>query len=443
MSGAAHVAWHRCGKNSYRVASVLGGPRHRRFLWTGEEEDKTRQAPGDEHFLASRVVEPKDDDAANLRKVARARGGAAPIARALKTFKAAESGEVGGEPDDDVKRDGDAGGAQHSDSEQSETGAGRGEEGDDDDESESESDSQDEPRGEASDSSSCDDSQCPKKLGKRYAHPSGGGAPPPAKRGRPPPRDRVGAGAPVPKPKVDLLPSGPLPRINLGPDEHFIDEPTWEREGEPERRFGYIFGGPGAGKSSFMFNYAGRYRALHPDREILYISALKDDDPSLPCNVPPTNIKRVKLNTLLDNPMDGERELKNKLILVDDIENIQPKALETAIRQMVNEVATRGRKWHASLLIGSHVPADYNKTKLALLSADTLTWFPNFTNKRNVKYVLTNYGNMDAEEAETAMRQRSRWITLHKRGNRVVLGDGIAYSVTHGDGAVPVKAAKK
>lgn len=250
-----------------------------------------------------------------------------------------------------------------------------------------------------------------------------------------------GGGGGGKKAKYELLPAGPLPRIELGPDEHAMVEPTWGRDGEPKREIVYNTGGPGAGKSTFNYMYAGRWRALHPDGTILLVTALKEDDPSLPCGVPPTNIKRMKLETLLDNPLKPETELKDMLLIVDDIENITPKALEVAVRQMVNEVATRGRHWRTSMIMSSHVPADYNKTKHVLLSADVLVWFPKYTASANITYMLTKYGNLSTDEAAVAARQRSRWIALRKAG-KIVIADGVVYAAAHGDGGMPPKASR-
>ena len=172
-------------------------------------------------------------------------------------------------------------------------------------------------------------------------------------------------------------------------------------------------GGPsGCGKSTVMRNFAERYRAMWPDRTIMLVTKLDEDDPSLPTKTKPLNIQRVRLASLVDTPMTTE-ELTECLVLLDDVEGL-PKDQEAAVQELADRIANRGRHWVTSMVYSSHLLTNYKTTRNLLGECHYYVVYPSFTSAMQLNRLLGAYAGMDKHEIDAVRALRSRWVAVRR-----------------------------
>ena len=88
----------------------------------------------------------------------------------------------------------------------------------------------------------------------------------------------------------------------------------------------YITGASGSGKSAFTREFVKEYKKIWKDREVYSFRALKEDE-----SLDEIKPKRFRIDdSLVSNPLDIE-DLKDSLIIMDDIDVINPKRVKDAV----------------------------------------------------------------------------------------------------------------
>ena len=175
-----------------------------------------------------------------------------------------------------------------------------------------------------------------------------------------------------------------------------------------ERDILYITGASGSGKSTFTRQYIEQYKKKYKNREIYLFSHLKED-PSLDGIKP----KRIKIDSsLYEDPLDVE-EFQESCIIFDDCDCIPDKKTKDAVLAIMNQVLEVGRHYSISCLITNHLPSDRHNTRRILNEVMYFVYFPASAGGK-IKYVLTEYLDVDEQKIKYFKRLNTRWIVIRK-----------------------------
>ena len=222
-------------------------------------------------------------------------------------------------------------------------------------------------------------------------------------------------------------PPGPRVEITLAHNEHAVLEPPHA----PTARQILVVSGPaGVGKSTLACDYLIRWRSLRPDAPAYLITALEGEDESLPSSKSNSTLNLIKLNLrkLVLKPMPIKM-LRGALVIVDDVESMKKDEQKT-VRALVEQICVRGRS-HAkgvpgtSLIICMHLPSNRDETRTLLNECDTFVFFPSDPGSYGTMLTaLQRYIGLSESQAHAALRERSRFLAIHKSMPRVFISDG-------------------
>lgn len=126
--------------------------------------------------------------------------------------------------------------------------------------------------------------------------------------------------------------------------------------------------------------------------------------------------KRVKVETLVDNPITDLKELNGDegcLLLVDDVDTFEKNTLE-AVQQLIDDVAALGRHTKTSMCVMTHRLTNYSKTRLLLNETTHFCVYPQSTSYHHLRYLLTNYAGLTPEQVKD-LRRMGRWVMIAKQ----------------------------
>ena len=193
-----------------------------------------------------------------------------------------------------------------------------------------------------------------------------------------------------------------------------------------ERECGIITGASGSGKSYYVNNYISEYKKNYKKNDVYFFSVL-DEDKSINKN----KIKRVRINEdLIKEPITID-DLKNSLVICDDIEMIRDKPLKNELFTMINSILMTGRHTNTSLLLTVH-NCNTSNTRLFLNECSFFVYFPFSTNKQ-VNYVLEHYLGIDKKEIKYIKSLKSRSCTVFKNYPQCILTEHNLFSLSDKD----------
>jgi hypothetical protein len=191
-----------------------------------------------------------------------------------------------------------------------------------------------------------------------------------------------------------------------------------------ERDILYVFGQSGSGKSYYVKEYAAEYKKMYPKNDIFLFTTV--DDVSTIDEI--KKLIKIDMNKPefldIDIPLE---EFKDSLVIFDDVDNIDNKALKKKLWSVMGNLLTKGRHYNVSAVVTYHVSAGGNETKLILNESNSLTFFPAAMGGRNMKYILDGYLGLDKAQIKKIKCLDSRWITVLKTYPKVVLYEGGSY----------------
>ena len=181
-----------------------------------------------------------------------------------------------------------------------------------------------------------------------------------------------------------------------------------------EREVIYIAGPSGVGKSTLAKDYIKAYQKLHKKNDIYLFSKVTDDETLKGLK----NIFKIPINEqIVTDPID-HTEMKDSLVLFDDIDTINNKAQSQALTQLISDVLEIGRHANISVIITSHLINGHDKkrSRTILNEAHRTVIFPRSTTAHNVSYFLKEYlGLKDKELLKRIMDLKTRWVCLSQR----------------------------
>lgn len=181
----------------------------------------------------------------------------------------------------------------------------------------------------------------------------------------------------------------------------------------------YIAGPSGSGKSVMSSKYMQMYNILYPTKKIYIFSRIEED----PAFADVKNVERIMIDdSLLVEPMTAE-ELKDSLVLVDDIDTITDEKIAKVVRKLRDDILECGRHFNIYIICTSHKICDFNKTKTMLNEATAVVFFPQSGGAHQIKRLMREYVGASAKETEHIMRLPSRWVAIYKHYPQYVMYD--------------------
>jgi len=175
-----------------------------------------------------------------------------------------------------------------------------------------------------------------------------------------------------------------------------------------EREILYITGCSGSGKSTYTRMYLEQYKKKFKSNPIYMFSSLKEDE-SLDSVKP----QRFKIDeSLYLNPLQAE-ELKDSVVIFDDIDVISNRKIKEAVYNILNQVLEIGRHYRTSCIVTNHLPTNGNWTRRILNESSSYIYFPASAGGK-VKYLLTEYLDIDKKQIKYFKNCHTRWVCIGK-----------------------------
>lgn len=191
-----------------------------------------------------------------------------------------------------------------------------------------------------------------------------------------------------------------------------------------ERDILYITGPSGSGKSYYASRYIRNYKKAHKDHPVYIFSPVSDDK-----KLDDLKVKRVKIDdTLVSDPIMPS-DLKNSLVIFDDIDCITQKPLREALYGLLNQILEVGRHTKTSCIITNHLPTNGKETRRMLNECHSITYFPASGSKRQLNNLLEGYIGMDTKDIKKAKKLGSRWVTVFKNFPQFIMTEKDVYSL--------------
>lgn len=219
--------------------------------------------------------------------------------------------------------------------------------------------------------------------------------------------------------------------ISLPPGASFELVPQPNEKGE--RDVGYIAGPAGCGKSYAAAQFASKYHALWPKRQIFFFTA--NDIGADPAWLPLLKKHALTLldpKTLVEAPMDVARDFPTEeggsLTIYDDCIDAFTGKAEKAVLLAVNNQLQLGRKFGQSVLVISHELTNYSKTRAILHDSHWVCVFPALCPPHSLKFFLNKIG-VD-EKLLPEMRKWGRAVYISMRAPQWAVSESCARLLT-------------
>jgi Cdc6-like AAA superfamily ATPase len=217
-----------------------------------------------------------------------------------------------------------------------------------------------------------------------------------------------------------------------GFDDIFLDEQE-KSKFKPildlkNRSVNYIAGPSGSGKTTQAVNLIKDYLKIFPKSDF-YLFSRTDykNDPAFKG----MKISQIKIDeSLLNNPIDIEKELGEKSILLfDDCNTIQDQKLKVYIENLINDIMETGRKLDITLVLTNHlvIPNERKFARTVMNEVQYITLFPKSGSSQQMTYVLKTYFGLNKKQITKILNLDSRWVTIIKQYPMTVLSEKCIY----------------
>lgn len=199
-----------------------------------------------------------------------------------------------------------------------------------------------------------------------------------------------------------------------------------------EGRFSdYIVGKSGSGKSTLCASKAVNYHLMFPDNNIYLFSRLQND-PAFDKMEKQGIIKRIVIDqSLIDEPIDIVSELKNCLVIFDDVDTYADNNLMKAIDNVRDQILQLGRHNNISIMNCSHNVSNTGVgakiTRILMNELHSLIFFNKSANFHQIKYCLKKYFGFTDSQIEKIVKNKStRWTLINTEHPQYILTENIA-----------------
>tara|TARA_Y100000310_G_scaffold342068_1_gene443597 strand:- start:4157 stop:5068 length:912 start_codon:yes stop_codon:yes gene_type:complete len=196
-------------------------------------------------------------------------------------------------------------------------------------------------------------------------------------------------------------------------------KPTYDKD--EERKVMYICGMSGCGKSTFTSDMIENYHKIFPKNKILFFSN-KPYDPVIDKH---KFVIRIKLDEdICADPFQLE-DLKNSLVIYDDIEYIKEKCINDELDRLRDLILQQGRSYKISFCYISHLLNNYRQSRIILNECHSCILFPQMTTTYSLKYLLEKYFGFSKNDTMKLKTLPSRWVSVNKMPPTVIHDKGI------------------
>lgn len=186
----------------------------------------------------------------------------------------------------------------------------------------------------------------------------------------------------------------------------------------------YIAGPSGSGKSTYASKYIKYFQKLYPKRKFVLFSNVKQDDV-----LDKLDPIRILLDEkLVENPINPE-ELKNCIVLFDDIDYINNKDVKESVKHLRDLLLETGRHEDIYVITTAHNLTAGRATSLSLLESSSITFFPHGGDDYHIRRVLRTYCGLSNQQASQIINMESRWVTMYKKFPMYILSQKHAFFV--------------
>ena len=204
--------------------------------------------------------------------------------------------------------------------------------------------------------------------------------------------------------------------------------------GRNQREMLFVSGLSGSGKSTFAGQYARSYQLTCDNipknspyfrknqRRVIVISAVTQDEA-----FDGVDIQRVVFEDLLLDNGDVDEEaiiiedLENSLCIFDDIDKCANKKIMKFLQHLRDQCLERGRHHNINMLCLNHQLMNYKETKVVLMEATKIVFFPSSGASEQIKRFLKSYGGLDKKQIQGVFECKSRWVMLSKQAPSYIL----------------------
>lgn len=192
---------------------------------------------------------------------------------------------------------------------------------------------------------------------------------------------------------------------------------------EKERMTLFVAGESGSGKSTYVCQYAKRYKTMFPKNSIYLISYL-DQDATLDANKDIIRLNAMEpefLDECMD--MDLKAEFGNSFVIFDDVDSITSKRMKDKIYGLLNKMLRIGRHYNISVAYVGHELYSSHELKCILNESQIVVFFPRFLNHKKLKYLLEVYFGLSKEQIHKIRSIRDRSVSFIKGSDKIILSD--------------------
>ena len=181
-------------------------------------------------------------------------------------------------------------------------------------------------------------------------------------------------------------------------------------DSKQERSVFMVCGMSGSGKSTYTAALCKTYHQQYPRNRIILFSN-KLEDPVFDIL---SYVDRITISDdLLDDPITLN-ELKNSLVLFDDVECNPSKEIAKELIRISDLILQQGRSFRCSFVYISHQSNNYKATRNVLNEAHHIVVFPAMTTRYSLNYLFGKYFGFDKAVISKICKLPSRWVQVTK-----------------------------
>lgn len=193
----------------------------------------------------------------------------------------------------------------------------------------------------------------------------------------------------------------------------------------------FVAGPPGSGKSYYVNRYARMFKKLFNRRLILFTR--NADDPSMD-NTPSGKPSEAYEKYIIDDelPVMDLEELRNSLVIFDDIETAMFPKQTKYLFNLLNDTIKNGRHYNISVIFTNQQLRMYKRTKCIFEDMTELVIFPRTTSKYHATQVMTGYMSISKSSVNYIFDMPTTqymWVSIRRVAPQFVITPFMAYLI--------------
>lgn len=190
-----------------------------------------------------------------------------------------------------------------------------------------------------------------------------------------------------------------------------------------ERGILYVCGASDCGKTTYSLKYIKNFLDIYKDHDFIVFTQSDDFESYEKFGIKP---KVIQIDdSLVENPINI-MELKNSIVLFDDVDAIDGKKVRKAIFNLIYKIMKIGRKAKISIIVTYHMVTGGNETRYIIFESQYITLFLEGGSHNQFKNLFKYYLGIDVKKLEDFKKLESRWVTIHKNYPRFMISENEA-----------------